>query len=531
MQEVSRLVPAPVGRPFLTDRQTASVGVMPVPEEPIRGAFETVPDLFDAVVDVAGDVEAFVDGERRITFAEWGRAADGVASRLAALGVGPDDVVGIALPPSIDYAVAYQATLRVGAIASGMNPRLGPNETAHVLDRSDPAVVVTDASMGATPTLGVAELRDAQDDAPFSARPTRSRTDPVAIVWTSGTTGKPKGAVFDHACLEAMARAAGPLSQVGDRRLSPLPFAHVGYMTRVWDELAHVITTVVIPTPWSAAEALALIEAERVTVGQGVPAQWQMMLAHADLATTDTSSLRIVSTGAARVPPELVRAMRSTFRCPVVVRYTSTEACVSTGTALDDPDEVVAETVGTPGEGVEMELRADEGLGPAVGVGEVGTVCLRSRAMFRGYWREPELTAAAIDPHGWLLTGDLGYLDDRGDLHLSGRSTEMYIRGGYNVYPVEVENHLGQHPAVDRVAVVGTAAPVLGEIGVAFVVPAPGATPELADLRVWCKEHLADYKAPDCLVVVDDLPLTPMSKIDKRALAPAAAEAETAWER
>ena len=122
-------------------------------------------------------------------------------------------------------------------------------------------------------------------------------------------------------------------------------------MTRVWDELAHVITTVIIPTPWSAADALALIEAERVTVGQGVPAQWQMMLAHGDLATTDTSSLRIVSTGAARVPPELVRAMRSTFGCPVVVRYTSTEACVSTGTALDDPDEVVADTVGVPGAG------------------------------------------------------------------------------------------------------------------------------------------------------------------------------------
>ncbi|MCD9622287.1 class I adenylate-forming enzyme family protein [Rhabdothermincola salaria] len=505
---------------------------MPVPEQPITGDFGTVLELFDATVEAAGEVDAFVDGERRITFAGWGRAADGVASRLASMGVGVDDVVGISLPSSIDYAVAYQAVLRLGAVASGMNPRLGPSETAHILERSRPRVVVTDADLpGSARRLTVAELREAEADQVFSARPRRHHTDPVAIVWTSGTTGRPKGAIFDHGCLEAMAQAAGPLSRPGDRRLSPLPFAHVGYMTRVWDELAHAITTVVIPSPWTASDALRLIADERVTVGQGVPAQWQMMLAHPDLAGTDTSSLRIVSTGAARVPPELVRALRTTFGCPVVVRYTSTEACVSTGTALDDPDDVVAETVGTPGSGVEMELRADDGRGPVVPTGEVGTVCLRSRAMFRGYWREPELTDEAIDPEGWLLTGDLGRLDERGNLRLAGRSTEMYIRGGYNVYPAEVENRLGLHPAVQKVAVVGTPAPVLGEIGVAFVVAADGAEPTLAELRDWCRVELADYKAPDCLVLVDDLPLTAMSKLDKRALAPAAAEAETAWER
>jgi acyl-CoA synthetase (AMP-forming)/AMP-acid ligase II len=228
----------------------------------------------------------------------------------------------------------------------------------------------------------------------------------------------------------------------------------------------------------------------------------------------------------------MVAAMHQTFGCPMVVRYTSTEACVSTGTSLDDPDDVVCTTVGTPGAGVEMELRADEGRGPLVPQGEVGTVCLRSRAMMRGYWLEPELTATAIDPDGWLLTGDLGHLDERGDLHLAGRSTEMYIRGGYNIYPVEIENCMGGHPKVDRVAVCGAAAPVLGEIGVAFVVPADAADPPTLDeLRAWCRADLADYKAPDCLVLVDELPLTAMSKIDKRALAPAAAEAEKAWER
>lgn len=523
---------------------------MPLPAAPFTDDYANLLELFDAVVAQCGDVEAFVDGNgpaadrTRMTFAQWARAADGVATRLAAMGVGQGDVVGISLPSSIEYAVAYQGVVRVGAIASGMNPKLGLAETEHIIAKSSPKVIITDqlvvdASKFDSPVavLSVDELRDAYADEAFTARPRIVDTDLLAIVWTSGTTGKPKGAMFDHACLRAMTRAAGPLSAVGDRRLSPLPFAHVGYMTRVWDELMHVITTIICPTPWTAVGALRLIEEERVTVGQGVPAQWQMMLALPELATTDTSSLRIVSSGAARIPPEMVDAMRDQFKSPVVVRYTSTEACVSTGTSLDDPDVVICNTVGTPGAGVEMELRLDDGRGRVVvatdsGATEVGTVCLRSRAMMRGYWQEPELSADAIDADGWLLTGDLGFLDARGDLHLAGRSTEMYIRGGYNVYPIEVENHLGQHELVDRVAVTGTAAPVLGEIGVAFVVPADAANPPtLEQLRSWCNERLASYKAPDALVLLNELPLTAMSKIDKRALAPAAAEAEKAWER
>lgn len=519
---------------------------MPLPDEPFSGPYTNLLELFDDVVARCGDVEAFVDGNgpeetrARMTFGAWARAADGVATRLASMGVRRGDVVGISLPSSIDFAVAYQGIVRLGAIASGMNPRLGPAETEHIIATSMPRVIVTDALVPSDPSVAVlslAELRESFSDAPFTQRPAIAETDLLAIVWTSGTTGKPKGAMFDHACLRAMSLAAGPLSAVGDRRLSPLPFAHVGYMTRVWDELMYVITTVICPTPWTAEGALLLIDEEKVTVGQGVPAQWQMMLAHPELDRIDTSSLRIVSSGAARIPPEMVDAMRDRFRAPVVVRYTSTEACVSTGTSLDDPDDVICNTVGTPGAGVEMELRLDEGRGRQVralesGDTEVGTVCLRSRAIMRGYWREPELTAAAIDEDGWLLTGDLGYLDARGDLHLAGRSTEMYIRGGYNVYPIEVENHIGQHQSVDRVAVTGTPAPVLGEIGVAFVVPADAANPPtLEELRAWCTERLASYKAPDALVILDELPLTAMSKIDKRALAPAAAEAEKAWER
>jgi acyl-CoA synthetase (AMP-forming)/AMP-acid ligase II len=464
--------------------------------------------------------EAFVDGTTRLTFGAWDRAADGLAAAFADRGVGTGDVVALLLPSSADYAVCYAAAMRLGAITTGINPRLGPAEVASIAGRTRPKVVVVDG--GAEPPAGGAVLRRSELAPLYELDPPRSLprldpSDPVAIVWTSGTTGVPKGAVFDHANLRDMAPGAGALSADGDRRLSPLPFAHVGYMTRMWDELAHRITTVITPTPWKAAGALRLVEEERVTVGQGVPTQWALMLADPTFETTDVSSLRLASTGAARVPAELVREMRERLGCPVVVRYASTEASLITGTRLGDPDEVVAETVGRPSEGVELRLVGEDGA--PVATGDVGLVQCRSGAAMRGYWEDPERTAEVLDPEGWVSTGDLGWRGDDGNLRLVGRRTEMYVRGGYNVYPAEVEAVLGEHPAVDRVAVVGLPAPVLGDVGWAFVVPASGAAVDAEDLKAWCRSRLADYKAPDHVQVVDDLPLTSMLKVDKRALA------------
>jgi acyl-CoA synthetase (AMP-forming)/AMP-acid ligase II len=305
-------------------------------------------------------------------------------------------------------------------------------------------------------------------------------------------------------------------------------------MTRAWDEIAHGVTTVITPQPWSAASAIELLTGERVTVGQGVPTQWALMLAHDELEGADLSSLRIAGTGASRVPPELVRAMRERLGCPVVGRYTSTESSLGTGTQPEDDDEVVATTVGRPVPGVELEV-VDEAGGP-VPPGEVGRVRLRSAAVLRGYvgdlasgeLLDAAATATVLDARGWVTTGDLGTVGDDGNLRLVGRVSEMYIRGGYNVYPAEVEAVLGELPGVAQVAVVGAPDVVLGEIGVAFVVPAePGAPPSLDDLRVGCRRKLADYKAPDRLHVVADLPVTAMAKIDKRELAAHAAALET----
>ena len=518
-------------------------------ERQIEGERTTLPEVLASAARTNPDVEAYVEPatdttpRRSVTFASWQQAAEGVAGLLASHGVGPGTVVCLLLPSSIDYMVAYAAVARLGAVTSGINLRLGSAEVTSILERTRPRVTIIDDGLAVPegPTGLVvtrSELVDAQAGSGPGGWPDLDPSDPVAVVWTSGTTGLPKGAVFDHGSLGAVATGTDVLSEPGDRRLSPLPFAHVGSMTRIWDEAANVITTVITPTPWSAAGHIKVMEAERITVAQGVPTQWALVLSQPTLASSDLSSLRIAGTGASRVPAELVADMRTALGVPVVVRYTSTEASLGTGTVAGDPDDAVATTVGRPVPGVELVLVDEDG--SPTSPGEVGRVRIRSAAVMRGYWGGPlvgpgaagvsydvEATRSVLDADGWLTTGDYGRLDDHGRLMLVGRANEMYIRGGYNVYPAEVEGALGDHPGLAQVAVVGGPDPVLGEIGVAFVVLEPGAAvagPDLVEaLRDRARSRLADYKAPDRVVVVDVLPLTSMMKVDKRVLAAEAA--------
>jgi len=502
---------------------------------------ETLVSVLREAAQVNGDTEAYVEpggptGRQALTFAQWDAAADGVAGLLTTHGVTKGDVVCLMLPSCIDYAVVYAAAARLGAIVSGINPRMGAGEVASIVERTSPSLLVTDPDVPVPPGLPeVARLsrttaRQSWGGDPPGRWPALAAHDPVVLVWTSGTTGRPKGALFDHANLAAVALGTDVICQPGDRRLFPVPFAHVGYMTRTWDEIAHGVTTVITPTPWKADEALRIMAAERITVAQGVPTQYALMLASPELDRVDLSALRIATTGAARMAASTVAEVRRRFGVPVVVRYTSTEASLGTSTTLASTDEEVATTVGQPVAGVELAIVDDEGAPLPDGV--VGRVLLRSAATMRGYWdRGPgrgrttaelidrEATATVLADDGWLTTGDFGLLTEAGNLQLSGRAHERYIRGGYNVYPAEVEEVLVTHPDVARVAVVGTPDDVLGEIGVAVVVAAPGAQPELGALRAHCSGALSDYKAPDALVLVEELPLTPMMKVDPNGLA------------
>jgi acyl-CoA synthetase (AMP-forming)/AMP-acid ligase II len=497
---------------------------------PLVGSFAVLADAFEAAAQQHGDREAFVDGAERLTFAAWFEGSDRLAAVLVERGVRAGDVVAIMLPTSIDYAVAYGAITLAGAVVTGLNSRLGQREIAALLERAAPvaafvdieafpvalpsAVTVIDSSVFDRLDATVARLGD--------HRPHRLATDPAVIIWTSGTTGIPKGAWFDHRGLEAAVHSAGVMSAPFDVKLVGTPFAHAGFMAKVWDQLAWGISVVISPAPWTAADMARLLVEERITVAGGVPTQWAKLLELAGIAAADLSHVRVGLVATAPAPPELIERVTAVIGCPLVVRYAMTESPSITGTEPDDRPDVQFRTVGRPQAGMAISLVDDNGR--AVTRGEVGRVRVRGACVMRGYWRNDEQTAAVLDNEGWLTSSDLGRLDGEGNLVLVGRTSDMYIRGGYNVYPLEVENVLAEHSGVDRAAVVGTAAPVIGEIGVAFVVPLDVAEPpSLAELRSFVRERLADYKAPDRLVVVDTLPLTAMMKIDKVALATLAA--------
>lgn len=486
----------------------------------MTGRFDNLGDLLEAVASEHPGAVAFIDGTRRLTFAQWHTRARQVAGALARRGVTVGDVVVLTLPTGIDFAVCYAAVLLLGGVVTAVNPRLGATEVAGILGKSGAAAIVEHGSDPRIPAA-FSGLRVRADElpagpAPLWSRPSVAPHDPAVIVWTSGTTGAPKGAWFDHAGLAAGALASGLLSAPFDRRLVPTPFAHAGFMTRVWDQLAFVMTTIITPTPWSAETMLDSLVTERATVGQGVPTQWEKLLGLL-AGRTRLPDLRVVGTGAARVPSELVRGLRGQLRCPVLVRYACTETPIMTGTRPDDPPEILERTVGRGQDGVAIRV-LDESGQPAP-PGSVGRVAARSPFQMRGYWRDPEQTAAVFTFDGWFVSSDLGSLDEDGNLTLAGRASEVYIRGGYNVYPLEVENVLTAHPSVQAAVVVGVPAPVIGEIGIAYVVPAPGQEPDLDALRRWCADRIADYKAPDRLELVEELPLTSMMKVDKRALA------------
>ena len=478
-----------------------------------------LPGLFDDLLATEPGLPALVQDGHTTTFGGWWADSSLIASGLAELGAGYRDMVVLILPSGQDFASCYLAALRLGAIVSAINPRLGVTETEHIIAQCEPAVIVTDApdrvpEMARCPVLTPAAARGAV--APLTGWAATSASEAAVVVWTTGSTGMPKGAWFDHETMAFIAANMGPLSVPYDRKLMPVPFAHTAYMTRIYDQVVHRTALILTPQAWTADSMLDVLAAEKVTLGQGVPTQWEKLIALDRLDETDLSCLRLVSTGASRVPASLVRALHARLGCPVVVRYASTEVPLAFGTGIDDPIETVAATVGRPLGGAEVEIRGGDGA--PLPQGETGRVYLRTRARMRGYWRAPEQTAAAIAPGGWLATSDLGRLDSGGNLVITGRADDAYIRGGYNIYPSEVEAALTAHPRVARAAVVGTPAPVIGEIGVAFVIPDAAGAVTAGELQAWCRGRIADYKVPDTVVFVDDLPVNATFKVDTRQL-------------
>jgi acyl-CoA synthetase (AMP-forming)/AMP-acid ligase II len=302
--------------------------------------------------------------------------------------------------------------------------------------------------------------------------------------------------------------------------LASTQFAHIGFMTKLpW--YLRLATRTHILGRWRADDALRTIASQRMPSIGGVAAQMALMLRSPELDRHGWDHVQTIVMGGAASPPALVASARARFGAAYSIRYSSTESggC-GTGTAFDADDDEALHTVGRPRPGIEVTVRSESGSpGSPVDEGSIGELWLRSPTQMVGYWRDPMATAATITDDGWLRTGDLARFDERGNVVLAGRSKEMFIRGGYNVYPAEVEAQLMAHPLVAEAVVVPRPDEVMGEIGVAVVVPRdPAAPPDLDEVRRFLAPRLAAYKLPEALRVVDALPLTPMQKVDRRAL-------------
>jgi acyl-CoA synthetase (AMP-forming)/AMP-acid ligase II len=474
-----------------------------------------------------GDLAALVDPDGSVvTYRELDRRSDAVAAALATRGVGEGDRVVLRLPSDSGYVIAYAAAAKLGAVTAGINPRLAPPEQEALVALADPNVTLAEpAELAELERAGAAAVDRHGAPAALPEDPDR----PVAIVFTSGTTGLPKGAVFCERQLDAVAQADtggawAPEGRPGPALLASTQFAHVGFTTKLpW--YLRLATRTHILGRWRADEALRTVAEQRMPSIGGVAPQLALMLRSPEVERHDWDHVKTVVAGGAASPPALVTAVRERFGADYSIRYSSTESggC-GTGTAFDADDDEALHSVGRARPGVEVEVR--DPLGRPAATDDVGELWLRSPTQMAGYWRDPEATAATV-VDGWLRTGDLARIDQRGLVRLAGRIKEMFVRGGYNVYPAEVEAVLAAHPAVAEVAVVPRADPVMGEIGVAVVAPrAAAAPPSLADLRAFLDGRIAPYKLPEAIRIVTELPLTPMQKVDRRALARVAGAAD-----
>jgi len=475
-----------------------------------------------------GDAPAYVTaGGWTVTYADVDRLSDEVASGFQARGVRKGDVVALALPAIPEYPIAYLAAAKIGAITAGINPRLSAPERRSVLEVASPRLVVATEDLATedlaseraeviTPGISVETIFAGL----CSSEPPKLVADdpatPVVIVFTSGTTGTPKGALFCNRQLTAITSIdVGDRWGGGGRTLVGTAMAHLGFMTKFPGNVRQGGCAWLTPR-WRATEALEFTAANRLTSVAGIPTQVALMLQVPEFDGYDLSSVKAIVVGGGPATPALVEEARRRFDAALMVRYSCTEAAIGIGTRLDDPPEDALVSVGRPLPGVSLALLDDSDR--PVALGEVGAVCLRSAAVMSGYWHDEPTTKATFTDDGFVRTGDLGWLDDAGRLHLAGRSKEMYVRGGYNVYPMEVEGVLAEHPAVTAVAVVARPDDVMGEVGVAFVVPR-GDGPSLAALRSFGADRLAAYKLPEDIRMVEALPLTSMDKVDRKALA------------
>jgi long-chain acyl-CoA synthetase len=458
-------------------------------------------------------------------------ASSRVAGLLAARGLGPGSRVGIMVPNVPEFAVVYYGVLRAGGVVVPMNPLLKSREVAYYLEDSGASVIFAWHAVAGEIADGVAKAGAEAivvDPASFAdllaaAAPAGEVVDrafdhTAVILYTSGTTGQPKGAELTHTNLAANVEVtASDLLHVGpeDVIFGGLPLFHSFGQTCTLNAAVAAGACLTLLPRFDPAQALQTLADHRATVFAGVPTMYGAMLQVRDRDRYDLSALRSCMSGGAAMPVEVLRQFEDAFGCMVLEGYGLSET--SPVASFNHPDrERKPGSIGTPIRGVEMRVVDEAGV--EAPRGEVGEIAIRGHNVMKGYWNKPEATAEAISEQGWFRTGDIGRVDEDGYFFIVDRKKDLIIRGGYNIYPREIEEVLYEHPDVAEAAVIGMAHAELGEEVGAAVVAKPGATVTTETLQAFVKANVAAYKYPRRIWFVDALPKTSTGKILKREI-------------
>jgi acyl-CoA synthetase (AMP-forming)/AMP-acid ligase II len=512
-----------------------------------RALPDTVPGVVHRAASRWPDDEAIVDRDVRLTFTQLEDAVRRSARAFVASGLEPGDRASVWAPNIHQWIVAALGLYAAGGVLVPLNTRFRGTEAAHVLRTSgarflftvtdfldtDYVALLDEAGArdlveeivileGAVPrgTVGWDDFLargDGVDESEVERREGALTADSMSdIIFTSGTTGAPKGAMLRHgASVRAFADWADVVGlRHGDRYLLVYPLFHTAGLKS--GLVASLITgTTLLPhLVFDTPSVMRAIQEERISMFPGPPAIYQTIL-NADLSEFDFSSLRLAVTGAAVVPVELVVAMREQLGIESVVTgygLTETTGIVAMCRHDDDP-EIIAHTSGRPIPGVEMRIVDADGR--PVATGEQGEIVTRGYQVMIGYFDNPAATAETIDAEGWLHTGDVGYVDAANNVTITDRIKDMFIVGGFNAYPAEIEGLMLEHPDLAQVAIVGVPDARMGEVGMAFVVPTAGHEVDADAVLTWARAHMANYKVPRRLEVVDALPLNASGKVLK----------------
>ncbi len=499
----------------------------------------TIPHVAEDAARRWGDAPALLENGEEWSFNQlWQRARES-ASAFLAQGIGRGDRVAIWAPNCREWIIIALGALTAGAAVVPLNTRLKGREAGDILRRTQakllftvddfldtdyPALLAGENLPDLQKTLLIgrdlnaflAGGKGADDPAVDVALSSLSPDDISDIMFTSGTTGIPKGVLTTHSRIVPMFRHWVEVMglEEGDRYLIINPFFHSFGFKAGW--VASLIAgAVTIPMPsFDISAVIERIEQDRVNFIPGPPTIYQALLAAKAKKDFDTSSLRGAATGAATVPPELIRRMREELNLTdTVTAYGMTECSTITACRRGDPADLIAMSCGKAIPGLEVVIAGDDGT--EVMRGETGEIRVRGYATMLGYLDDPEATAEAIDGDGWLHTGDVGTMDDDGYVRITDRMKDMYISGGFNCYPAEIEKLLSEHPAVGMIAVIGIADERMGEVGKAFVVPRPGTEIDETSLKQWAGENMANYKIPKIIQVCTALPLNASGKVLK----------------